>query len=107
MRRAIPFLAAAALAAAPPAASAARGAEVTIRDIEFTPATVHIHRGDRVRWIWRDGVTPHDVTSRGRRRFRSSQTKASGSPRVRFRRRGTYRYVCTIHPGMSGKVVVR
>src|SRR4051794_25413460 len=80
---------------------------VVLRDIDFKPHTVQIHRGDRVRWRWDDGDTSHNVTSRGRARFKSSTTKSAGTYVVRFRRAGTYRYVCTLHPGMAGRVVVR
>jgi plastocyanin len=93
-------------AAAAPAGSATTK-RVVLKDIEFTPATVSIRRGDSVRWVWRDPSVSHDVTSRGRLRFRSSATKLTGTHTVRFRRKGTYRYVCTIHPNMLGKVVVR
>ena len=94
-------------ASAPFDAGAAGVRRVVLKDIEFTPATVTIRRGDSVRWVWRDPRVSHDVTSRGRLRFRSSDTKLNGTHTVRFRRKGTYRYVCTIHPGMLGKVVVR
>ena len=76
------------------------------KDIEFRARTVRIHRGDSVRWLFRDAPSSHNVTSRGTPRFRSSVSQQSGSYRVRFTRRGTYRYVCTIHPGMTGRVVV-
>jgi plastocyanin len=99
-RFAVPALALAALAAA-----ATR--QVVLKDIDFKPASVTIRRGDRVRWVWRDIRTPHNVISRGRLRFRSSAVKETGTHVVRFRRRGTHRYVCTIHPGMAGKVIVR
>jgi plastocyanin len=82
-------------------------AHVVLQDIEFKPATVHVRRGDRVRFSWKDGDTPHNVTSRGRLRFRSSATKTTGTYVVRLRKRGTYRFVCTIHLGMTGKVIVR
>jgi plastocyanin len=49
----------------------------------------------------------HNVTSRGAPRFRSSPTKMTGTWSVRFAKAGTYRYVCTLHPGMAGRVVVR
>jgi plastocyanin len=107
-RHAALALAVTALAAVvPPGAPAATTKQVVLEDIEFTPATVTIRRGDRVRWAWRDPRTPHNVISRGRLRFRSSAIKETGTYVVRFRRRGTYRYVCTIHPGMAGKVIVR
>lgn len=80
---------------------------VKLVDISIKPATVRISRGDTVKWQFLDGSAPHNVTSRGSTRFRSSPTKQSGTYSVRFRKAGTYRYVCTIHPNMVGKVVVR
>jgi plastocyanin len=102
-------LVAPAVAAPPPpvAHAAASGAAVTLKDISFTPARVTIARGQTVTWTWKDGTTPHNVTSRGARRFKSSTSKQSGTYAVRFTRSGTYRYVCTIHFGMNGTVVVR
>lgn len=91
-----------------PGAGAATTKRVIIKDIDFTPATVTITRGSRVTWVWRDGSVPHDVTSRGTKRFRSTpEAKNTGTYTVRFTRPGTYRYVCTIHANMRGKVVVR
>ena len=86
---------------------AAATRQVVLRDIAFKPAAVRIGRGGRIRWRWDDGDTSHNVTSRGRLRFKSSPTKSSGTYVVRFRRSGTYRYECTLHPGMVGRVVVR
>ena len=84
-------------------ASAAASATVTLKNMSFKPRRVTIGRGGTVRWVWRDGSTPHNVTGRG---FKS-RTMARGSFRHRFTRRGTFRYRCTIHPGMTGTVVVR
>jgi plastocyanin len=80
---------------------------VVIEDIDFTPRSVTIGRGGVVRWKFADGVTPHNVASRGKPRFRSSSTKTSGTYSVRFSKAGTYRYVCTIHLNMKARVVVR
>jgi len=95
------------IAAAAVPAGAARTKRVTVEDIDFSPQTVKIRRGDRVRWTWKDAPTPHNVRSRGSRRFKGSGTKTEGTHTVRFRRRGTYRYVCTIHLNMEGRVIVR
>ena len=92
------------------ASAPARSAQirtVRIHDIGFHPSRPVIHRGGSVRWKFVDPEVSHNVTSRGRTRFRSSPTRLTGSHRVRFTRRGTYRYVCTIHPSMRGSVVVR
>jgi plastocyanin len=77
---------------------------VVLKEIGFHPATLNIRRGDSVTWLWRDGGVEHNVTSAG---FHS-RTQGHGSYTVRFTRRGTFSYRCTIHValGMRGKVVV-
>ena len=96
-----------ALALAGTPAGATGGARVTIKNIDFHPATVTIRRGQSVTWTFADKGVPHNVTSRGRLRFRSSSSKQSGTYTVRFAKPGTYAYVCTIHANMRGRVVVR
>ncbi|HWW90709.1 MAG TPA: plastocyanin/azurin family copper-binding protein [Solirubrobacteraceae bacterium] len=84
-------------------AQAASTHTVILHEIRFHPATLNVNRGDSVRWIWRD-QTEHNVT------FHSfhSRTQESGTYTVRFNRRGTFNYHCTIHfeEGMRGKVIV-
>ena len=92
---------------APVHAHAARSAVVTIKDIDFHPRRAVITRGGTVTWRFVDPEVTHNVTSTGRPRFRSSPDKKTGSYRVRFTRRGTYTYVCTLHLNMRGRVVVR
>jgi plastocyanin len=88
--------------AAAPTGHAAATRTVVLKNIAFSPRTVTIKRGDTVTWRWRDGGIAHNVTSS---RFRSG-TKSSGTFSVRFRNAGTFGYRCTIHPGMTGRVVV-
>jgi plastocyanin len=97
--------------AAVPAAGAHRATEagtttVVLKNIDFSRHTVRINRGDSVRWRFADAGVSHNVTSRGRPHFRSSQSMLTGTYTVRFTRPGTYRYVCTIHPNMRGRVIV-
>jgi plastocyanin len=84
-------------------ARAAGTHSVILREIRFHPATLNINRGDSVKWIWRE-QTEHDVT------FHSfhSRTQETGTYTVRFNRKGTFNYHCTIHleEGMRGKVIV-
>lgn len=86
-------------------AHASSGHTVVLKNIRFNPATLNIHRGDTVTWLWRDGSTAHNVTGGG---FRS-RTMSHGSFTVRFTHKGTFSYRCTIHAslGMRGKIVVR
>lgn len=88
-------------------ASAAPTATVHIKNIDFSPHTLKVKKGTTVRWTFEDASTPHNVTSRGGNKFKSSHTQQSGSYSVRFTKPGTYSYVCTIHFNMKAKVVVR
>lgn len=87
-----------------PSAVAAVTRTVTLRDIAFNPGRVTITRGDTIVWRWRDGGTRHDIASRS---FRGASARSSGSIARTFRTAGTFRYRCTLHPGMNGAVVVR
>jgi plastocyanin len=89
------------------AAQAAATKTVTLKNIAFTPSRLQISAGTTVVFRWRDGSTSHDVTSVGRRRFTRLGERSSGARSVRFTKPGTYRYVCTLHPGMDGAITVR
>jgi plastocyanin len=85
------------------AAAAGPTTTVTLKDISFKKSVIHITHGSTVRWVWKDGDTPHNVTFARRH----SATKHHGTYLLRFANPGTFRYHCTLHPGMDGKVIVR
>jgi plastocyanin len=89
--------------AVPAVLAATRG--VDIRDFAFSPRTVEIRVGDTVRWTNRDSVA-HTATARNGS-FDTGLLADGESGSVRFTTAGTYRYVCTPHPDMTGTVVVR
>ncbi|HEV2890338.1 MAG TPA: plastocyanin/azurin family copper-binding protein [Frankiaceae bacterium] len=79
---------------------------VRVDDDVFRPGSVTVRKGATVRWRW-VGDDPHNVTvRRGPVRFHSS-TKRTGTYTKRLRTRGTYRIVCTVHPGMDMTLRVR
>jgi plastocyanin len=100
-----------AVAAAGDSARASKTRSVSVRDDFFSPKRRTVASGDRVRWVWRED-NPHNVRFRsvpsGASKRPGSKTKSSGTFTRRFTRRGTYRYVCTIHEdaGMTGSVKV-
>ena len=89
------------------AASQASGKTVTLRNIAFAPKSLTIARGSTVTFAWRDGDTAHNVVSTGAKRFTPIGIRETGSRSRKFTKAGTYRYVCTLHPGMSGRITVR
>jgi len=97
-----------AVAGGGPVAQTSAVRTVTIKDIAFKPGKISAERGTEVRWLFRDGLTFHNVRSGAERRFRGSRDMRKGAFSKRFRRAGRYRYMCTLHPlAMRGVVVVR
>ncbi|HEX2085181.1 MAG TPA: plastocyanin/azurin family copper-binding protein [Solirubrobacteraceae bacterium] len=84
---------------------AAGRATIGVHDDHFHPAAVTIRRGGTVTWRWLSHH-PHDLRFR-RDAARRAPARTSGRVRRRFPRAGTYRFRCTLHAGMRGKVVVR
>jgi plastocyanin len=75
--------------------------EVEVFDNRFEPAVISIEPGDTVTWTWQ-GQAPHDVVGDG---F-ESDVQTTGTFTHTFDEGGEYDYVCRIHPGMEGLVVV-
>ena len=75
----------------------------SITNYKFTPPTVEIERRHAVRWEW-DSNAAHNVSFR--KLDKQSKTGASEHFRLKFKKKGTYRYLCTLH-GFRGKVVVK
>jgi plastocyanin len=78
-------------------------AKVTIKEFEFKPFKLTVPRGAEVTFANRDSTT-HEPSKQGT--FDTGRIKPGHSESVRFNKRGTYNYICSIHPFMHGKIVV-
>ena len=88
------------------AASAQPGTvTVKISNLTFGPQTVTVPVGTTITWINQDDL-PHTVTAVDRS-FRSRALDTGDSFSFSFAKPGEYAYFCSIHPMMTGKVVVR
>lgn len=79
-------------------------AEVKIDNFSFTPQTLTIAVGTTVTWTNRDDI-PHTVVSTDgvfKSKVRDTDEKFSYT----FTKAGTYPYFCSVHPKMTGKIVV-
>ncbi|HEX4345065.1 MAG TPA: plastocyanin/azurin family copper-binding protein [Solirubrobacteraceae bacterium] len=73
---------------------------IALKDDQFAPKTVTVTKGSTVRWVWK-GKAPHNVTVvSGPVKF-SSKTQTKGSFSKMLMKKGVYKIVCTIHPGMN------
>lgn len=79
-------------------------ATVVLRNIAFRPKTVTVKVGETVTWVWDDGSVTHNVVFDDLPVKSNIMTK--GTFRHTFSEPGTFRYRCTIHPSMTGAVVV-
>jgi len=78
---------------------------VRIANFSFTPPELHIARGGKVTWINDDDV-PHVVVSSDQR-FRPSGTLDTDDHyTLTFDRQGSFPYYCSIHPRMTGRIIV-
>ena len=90
---------------AAPAAAVKAGAKIAIVDFTFTPGEITIAPGETVRWTNDDGA-PHGLEYQDGAKGVDPLLPGSSFSR-RFERPGTYEYNCSVHPYMTGHVVVR
>ena len=78
---------------------------VKIDNFTFSPTTITVHAGETVRWTNHDDL-PHNVVSEDRS-FKSKTLDTDENFSFTFSKPGAYTYYCSIHPRMTGKVVVQ
>lgn len=78
---------------------------VRIGGMRFEPSVLRVEAGETVTWRQQDRM-PHTVTGRGDQGPRSGRLGAGGSFSHTFTEPGTYEYYCSLHPSMTGTVVV-
>lgn len=73
----------------------------------FSPATVTVGVGDTV--LWKDTTSMvHNIVGQGSAKKVIDREAYNTKPyQVTFKQKGTYKYVCQIHPGMVGQVTVK
>jgi plastocyanin len=79
-------------------------ATVTIDNFVFGPQTITVPVGATVTWTNRDDIPHTSVSTDGV--FKSKVLDTDEKFSYTFTKAGTYSYYCTIHPKMTGKVVV-
>ncbi len=85
-------------------APVARVAAVRIDNFTFTPATLTVKIGTTVTWTNGDDI-PHTVVATDKS-FKSKVLDTDDRFSVTFTRPGTVSYFCSLHPHMTGKIIV-
>jgi plastocyanin len=85
--------------------SSAATAEVKIDNFSFEPQTLTVTVGTTVTWTNRDDIPHTSVSTEGVWKSKVMDTDEAFS--YTFTKAGTFPYFCSIHPKMTGKVVVQ
>jgi plastocyanin len=78
-------------------------ATITISGFAFNPATLTVKKGTTVTWTNNDSV-PHQIKSDS---FNSDLLSKGQSYSMTFNDAGIFNYSCTIHPSMTGQLIVQ
>lgn len=76
---------------------------ISIKNFAFNPAVLSVKAGDTVIWTNNDSAS-HRISGTG---FQSSDLSNGQSYSFTFSSTGTVDYICSIHPSMKGKIVVK
>ena len=80
--------------------------QVSIDNFKYVPDMLTVPAGTKVTWTNHDDM-PHTVTSTGKPKALDSDALDTDDQFSHvFAEPGTYTYICTVHPKMSGQVIV-
>jgi plastocyanin len=88
------------------AAPAQAPAQVKIDNFAFSPSELKVAAGTTVEWVNRDDI-PHTVVSDDKTTFKSKALDTDDKFSYTFTKPGIYPYFCSIHPKMTGKIIVQ
>ena len=88
-----------------PLADAAHSAAIQIDNFHYSPATLVVAPGTTVTWT-NDDDSPHSIREKDGK-FKSAALDTDDKFSQTFTAPGEYEYFCSIHPYMTGKVVVK
>jgi len=88
------------------ASARTRKGEVLINNFSFSPKILTLSVGATAIWINRDNV-PHVIASTDKQFKKSAVLKPGGSFSNTFVTSGIYSYFCSIHPLMTGRIIVK
>ena len=78
---------------------------IEIKDFAFNPPTLTVKSGEKITWINRD-EEPHTIVSVEKQFKKSSALDTDQSFTITSSTPGTYTYFCSVHPKMTGTIVV-
>jgi plastocyanin len=78
---------------------------IEIKDFAFNPQTITVKSGEKVTWINRD-EEPHTIVSVEKQFKKSTALDTDQEFTITAGAPGTYNYFCSVHPKMTGIIIV-
>jgi plastocyanin len=79
--------------------------QVTVENFSFQPGNLTVKAGTTVTWVNHDDI-PHTVYE-NEKKFKSDTLDTDGKFSYKFTTPGTYSYYCSLHPRMTGQIIVK
>ena len=90
-----------------PAAQAQLGGakplNIPVKGLVFNPKKVNATVNQKVNFVWKENVAHNIVFDKTNK----SPTQNKGTWSTSFKKAGTYKFKCTLHPGMEGQLTVK
>ncbi|MGB3037054.1 MAG: cupredoxin family copper-binding protein [Methyloceanibacter sp.] len=87
------------------ASTSSKQNRIEIKDFAFNPQTITVKSGETVTWINRD-EEPHTIVCVGKQFKNSTALDTDQEFTLTVGAPGTYDYFCSVHPKMTGTIVV-
>ncbi len=79
--------------------------KIEIKDFAFNPPTITVKSGETITWINRD-EEPHTIVSVSKQFKKSTALDTDQTFTITAGAPGTYSYFCSVHPKMTGTIIV-
>ena len=90
---------------APSALAQSRVHTIVIKAMKFSPEVLEVKPGDIIVWENKDAF-PHTAVAENAA-FKSPEIASDGSWKTTMHKKGTYAYICTLHPTMKATLIVK
>ena len=81
--------------------------KIILKSLKFTPNKITITKTTKVSFIWKESVA-HNIVFDNKGPKSGTLNKGQWSPdAAALAKPGTYKYKCTLHPGMNGQITVK
>ena len=80
--------------------------QIVIKDFHFNPQVITVRSGEKITWTNRD-EEPHTIVSVEKQFKKSSALDTDQEFTITAGAPGTYTYYCSVHPKMTGTIVVK